>query len=97
MGKSSGELSLLNGKPVTATVTAKSDVTVWVFDKPAFDALLREPTLDKRVRFEKFLGKVCRPCLTGVSKGRVIDLTSFRHPHTQHAMRMPEEFVHAWL
>jgi CRP-like cAMP-binding protein len=46
-----GEVALLEDRPRTATVIAKSDVTVDVISRPEFSALLdHHPQIDKKLR-----------------------------------------------
>ena len=48
-----GELSLLNGEPRSATVKAKTDCVLQVYDRPSFEALLhRNPSVAVRIVYE---------------------------------------------
>ncbi len=48
-----GELSLLNGEPRSATVKARTDVTLQVYDRQSFEALLqRNPSVAIRMVYE---------------------------------------------
>jgi len=48
-----GELSLLNGEPCSATVKARTDCVLQVYDRPSFEALLhRNPSVAVRIVYE---------------------------------------------
>ncbi len=48
-----GELSLLNGEPRSATVKARTECVLQVYDRPSFEALLhRNPSVAVRIVYE---------------------------------------------
>jgi len=57
-GGSFGELALIYGSPRAATVTAKTDVTLWAIDRGSYRQVLMKTMMDKRKVYEAFLEKV---------------------------------------
>jgi len=54
-GESFGELSLLYNTPRAATITAKTDSTLFQLDRQVFNHIVKDSAIIKRERFEEFL------------------------------------------
>lgn len=54
-GDSFWELALLYNAPRAATITAKSDCTLWTLDRECFNHIVKDAAIKKREKYEEFL------------------------------------------
>lgn len=57
-GESFGELALLYNAPRAATITTKTDSTLWALDRECFNYIVKEAAMKKRERYENELKNV---------------------------------------
>lgn len=54
-GESFGELALLYNAPRAATITPKTDCTLWALDRETFNHIVKDSAIKKREQYESFL------------------------------------------
>jgi len=57
-GEGFGELALLYNAPRAATITAKTDYTIWKLDRDTFNHIVKDAASKKREKYDNFLASV---------------------------------------
>lgn len=57
-GEAFGELALLYNAPRAATIIAKEDCSLWKLDRETFNHIVKDASIKKRERYEKFLKSI---------------------------------------
>lgn len=57
-GEGFGELALLYNAPRAATITAKTDYTIWKLDRDTFNNIVKDAAAKKREKYDNFLQSV---------------------------------------
>ena len=57
-GEGFGELALLYNAPRAATITAKTDYTIWKLDRDTFNNIVKDSAAKKREKYDNFLQTV---------------------------------------
>jgi cAMP-dependent protein kinase regulator len=57
-GEAFGELALLYNAPRAATIIAKDDCLLWSLDRETFNHIVKDASMKKREKYEKFLKSV---------------------------------------